>query len=646
MKLYKSLSLFLVVVLFQSCYSQQLELTTKNKRAEKVFRQGLELYNNYEPQRAKSQFLRAIEIDSLFVEAYQLVGSIFEEEKNYEKAIEYYEKSIEVDPDFFSNTFYLVANLYLKDGIYEKALSNLNNFIKYKNISHDLREEAYKKINNCEVAIELMKNPVPFEPKNLGTAINTSNSEYSPTLTADEQILYFTVSRPRDQYTLCETCKEEEDFYISFRKDGEWLPVRPFGKPVNTHGNEGAASISPDGMYFYFTACNRSDGYGSCDIYYSKREKGQWTVPVNMGPVVNGPYWDSQPTLAPDGKTLYLASARNGQMDIFVTVKDDDGKWGEPICLRKPVNTDKAEMTPFIHPDGKTLYFTSNGHPGMGGFDIFYSQKQDDGTWSEPENLGYPINTHKDEGFFIVNALGDKAYFATDQLGGYGKMDLYVFNLHESARPTSVTYLKGIVTNKSNNNRISANFELFDIKTGNLVVNSRSDEVNGEFLVCLPTNKNYALYVSKDGYLFYSENFALKGQHSKLKPYKKNIELQPIIKDEIVILRNIFFDFDKDILKNESVVELYKLLNLLNKNNTMAIEIRGHTDSFGLAEYNKRLSQNRALAVYNYLIEKGIDKNRLSYKGFGAEEPIDTNETEEGRANNRRTEFRVLSVIF
>ncbi len=645
-KFYTSFLILILITVISGmpACAQKQKLTTKNKKAISAYNNGLQYFDSRKLFQAEEEFKKAISIDPSFLEARQLLATLYEETKKNELAIEQYSKIQEINPDFFPNNYYLLGNLLMKEGRYEEALKNYESFVALNNVSEIIKKSAEEQIPPAQFAIEMKKNPVPFQPENLGSAINTPNGEYSPTLTADEEILYFTKLRPRDEYTMCATCKYEEDFFVSQKVNGQWTQARPLGHPINTHGNEGAATISPDGMYFIYTACNRSDGHGSCDLYISEREGGKWTRPENMGPVVNSSKWDSQPSIAPDGKTLYFASAREGNMDIYVSVMDDNGQWQTPVNLGKPINTDKQEMSPFIHPDGRTLYFISDGHPGMGGNDIFFTQKQPNGTWSEPVNLGYPINTHKDEGFFIVSASGTTAYFASDQLGGYGHYDLYSFELPEEVRPDPVYYLKGIITNRVTNEPIRAEFELFDINSGTLVVKSFSDEKDGSFLVCLPVNTDYALNVSKQGFLFWSEHFGF-GQTSDIaEPFVKNIKLQPIQTGEIVVMRNIFFDFDSDQLKPESVIELKKLIELLNDNAGMHIEIRGHTDNVGTAHYNKGLSERRAMSVYNYLIQQGIKKERLSYKGYGDSMPIATNETDEGRALNRRTEFRVTKI--
>ena len=301
-------------------------------------------------------------------------------------------------------------------------------------------------------------------------------------------------------------------------------------------------------------------------------------------------------------------------------------------------------MAPFIHPDDMTLYFSSKGHHGMGGLDLFYSRKDENNSWRKPVNLGYPINTYADEITLVVNAEGELAYISTDKSGSEGGQDIYSFRLYKEAQPLKATYFKGIVFDKESKKRLEARFELIDLSSGKIVIESRSDPVNGEFLLALPTNKDYALNISKKGYLFYSGHFALKGESSKAKPFIHDIPLQEIRIGETVVLKNIFFDTDQFDLKPESKTELEKLVSLLKNNGKIRIEISGHTDNEGTAAYNLSLSQNRARAVYDYLIQHGIPAARLTFAGYGLTKPVDTNDTEQGRANNRRTEFKIVSV--
>ena len=319
-----------------------------------------------------------------------------------------------------------------------------------------------------------------------------------------------------------------------------------------------------------------------------------------------------------------------------------DGSWSIPVNLGDSINTRFEEMAPFIHPDSRTLYFASRGHQGMGGYDLFLSRMDTGGNWTHPVDLGYPINTYADEINLVVNAKGDVAYISSDKLGGKGGMDIYSFKLYKEAQPVMVTYFKGIVFDKETKRRLEAKFELIDLASGKTVSRSSSDPVSGEFLLSLPTEKDYGLNVSRPGYLFYSDHFALRGESSKTKPFIYNVPLQPIRVGETVILKNIFFDTDKYDLKVESRSELARLIQLLKGNLSIHIEISGHTDNHGTADHNLVLSRNRPRAVYDYLIMNKIDASRLSYKGFGKTKPVTTNNTQEGRAKNRRTEFVII----
>ncbi|HNW88483.1 MAG TPA: OmpA family protein [Bacteroidales bacterium] len=635
-----------IFLILCTCFTfAQGKYTTTNQKAIKLFDKAIENFQSKDLMSCESNLLKALKEDDQFVEAHMLLANIFDEQKLTEKAILYYKNVIELDPEFYEGIYYNIGTDEFSIGKYDDAKQHFEKFLSYANQEPKYVKRSQFLLQSCNFAIKAIQNPVPFKPVNLGDSVNTENNEYSPSLTVDEQKLVITVLRPRDSYTI-HTQDKEEDFYMCVKTaDSVWGMARKIGAPLNSHGNEGAQSISPDGNILYFTICNRADGMGSCDLYVSERQGARWSTPVNMGVRVNSGAWDSQPSISPDGKTLYFASAREGgkgNMDIWQTTKNDNGVWTSPTNLSDSINTNMSEMSPFIHSDGKTLYFTSTGHPGMGGMDIFYSKLKDNGQWSTPKNLGYPINTFHDEGYLIVNARGNKAYFSSDQFGGQGGMDIYSFDLYEEARPTAVTFMKGTVYNSKNQKRIDAKFELIDLSTSQVVAQSFSDPLTGEFMVSLPTDRNYALNVSKEGYLFYSENFEIKGDHSKLKPFLKDVYMQPIETGSVVVLRNIFFDFDKFDLKPESQVELNRLVDLLNKNKTMKIEIGGHTDNKGSAEYNQKLSENRAKSVYEYLINKGIDKTRLSYKGYGLTKPIESNDSEEGRAINRRTEFKVI----
>ncbi len=638
----------ILIIIFLSTtalFSQDgIKLSTKSKKAIKYYEAATKFYDNYNNISCIEEAKKAITEDPQFIEAYFLIASTFSDMKETDAAIDYYQKAIAINNDFYPGAYYLLAGLQLSVGKYADAGDNFRKFLKFKGESPIKRKGAEKGLEVVNFALDQLEHPVPFDMKNMGENINSPNDEYLPAITADEQTLIITVRRPKDANTQSQASKLEEDFYISTQTDGIWSKAEPIGPPLNTHGNEGAQCISPDGQYIYYTACNRDDGLGSCDIYFSKKTANGWTTPVNLGAAVNTSAWESQPSITSDGKTLYFASSREGGkggMDIWKCIINDNGNFGNPINLGDSINTRYNELSPFIHPDNQTLYYASDGILGMGGKDIYFSRKNKEGIWTKPVNIGYPINTFADEINLMVNAKGNLAYFSSDKPGGYGKYDLYRFELYKEARPQMVSYMKGKVYDAENLRKLDAKFEVISLENGEVVAQSKANATSGEFLICLPVGKNYALNVSKDGYLFYSENIALDGIHSEIKPFKKDIPLKPIKVGEIVILKNIFFETDKFELKNESKVELDRLCALLKLNPVLKIEISGHTDNVGNEKYNLTLSENRARTVFEYLIANGIVKTRLTYKGYGLSKPIDNNNTEEGKANNRRTEFKV-----
>lgn len=630
---------------FFSSIQGQTGLATSSKKALKAFESAEMAFRFEEYRKAEELLKEAVAIDPLFFEAFILLGELYEQTKADSSAIDAYRRAVKLAPDKYPAAFFYLASLEFSNGMYEPALEHYEAYLSYKSTQEKNRKIAEKNVLNSRFAIEALKNPVPFAPVNLGRNINTEANEYFPCLTADNQTLLFTrLVQDAESFS-----GRQEDFFTSNWSGNEWQPATNIGPPINTIYNEGAPTLSADGNILIFTACESVNGYGPgrsgygrCDLFISERIGSSWSVPRNMERPVNTRHWESQPAVSSDGRSLYFVSNRDGYYDIYVTMMDDAGNWTEPEKLGKNINTDGYEGSVFIHPDNQTLYFSSDGHVGMGGLDIFMSRRDTAGEWGPPVNLGYPINTHKDENSILVSADGMLAMFASDREEGFGGLDLYAFELYEEVRPQFVTYLKGVVFDEKTGEKLHARFELTDLMNGEVAVRSFSNTGSGEFLVSLPTDRDYALTVSKDGYLFFSENFSLSGVHLTTDPYLKDIPMKPIKAGETVVLRNIFFETDKYDLKESSLVELQTLIDFMNHNSRIRMEIGGHTDDVGANEYNLHLSRNRAKAVHDYLVSAGVKTGRLVYKGYGASYPIDTNETEEGRANNRRTEFKVI----
>ena len=640
----KKIAVILLIILGAGNANAQ-RYYSANKKAIAQYEKTIKYWLQGKTVQAIKGFEKTLEIAPDFIEANFMLGDIYIDTKDMEKAKKYYLNGVLTDSSYYTKGWYWLANIEMNDGNYDMAKQYFSIFLILDKDNKDLQPLANKGIKEAEFREYAIANPIPFTPQNMGKMINTPYDEYLPALTADEQTLVITRKEPRKSTTTAMT-PEEEDFYIStLDTNGNWTMAERVSEPLNSNDNEGAQCISQDGRFIVFTICGEG-GLGSCDLYWSKKIGDRWSKPRNLGAAVNSRYWDSQPSFSIDGKTLYFTSNRpggKGGKDIWKTTLNENGRWNKAVNLGNSINTTQDETCPFIHYDDQTLYFASNGHIGMGGFDIFYSRKLNDTTWSMPTNIGYPINTSGEEMNLIVGASGNTAIFSSDKLDGYGGQDLYSFELYEDARPVPTTYMKGIVFDEKTNQRLAADFKIIDLENENEVVSATADPVTGSFLISLPVNKNYALNVSMDGYLFHSENIELLSGTPD-EPFLKNVGMKQLSVGESVVLKNVFFETNKYDLKDESRVELMKLHSFMQNNPAVSIEISGHTDNVGNDNDNQTLSENRAQAIYNFLIENGIEADRLSYKGYGETQPIDTNDTEEGRANNRRSEFKIKEI--
>ncbi|MDF2431969.1 MAG: hypothetical protein JWP44_1600 [Mucilaginibacter sp.] len=625
---------FLLFFLPILAFAQPRQYTTSNKEAIKYFAKANESLDENLYEDAVTQLKQSIEADGKFVEAHAVLADIYRRMHQHKLAIEQYDKVIELNPDFNRSVYLKIGEEEVNESHYNDALQHLNKYLTYPDITAQNNFYAQKLILDCKFSMQAISHPVPFKPINMGPAINTANDEYLPVATADESTLIFT-----------RKINNNEDFYKSVKVNGKWQTATYLSDRINTpQYNEGAQSISQDGKYLFFTGCNRPDGLGRCDIYISQKKGEDWAKPFDLPPPVNTSGWESQPSISADGRTLYFVSNRKGGYggyDIWRSALSEKG-WGEPENLGPNINTSFDEQSPFIHPDDSTLYFCSNGWPGLGGKDLFVSRMDKDGKWQKPENLGYPINSSGDENGLSLTANGTYAFFSSNHLDGLGGYDIYTFELPPNLRPHIVTYVKGKVSDAQTMQPLEVAVEIIDLQKNVPVYQDYSDATQGNFLATLTSGKNYGLNISKSGYLFHSENFSLIGHESK-NPFNITVLLQPIEVGNKVILNNIFFDINKFDLRPESLSELQKLVEFLNENPTVHIEISGHTDNVGNNEANQLLSENRAKAVYQYLITNKIDAAKLVYKGYGETQPIAPNTSEESRKLNRRTEFKIIA---
>jgi outer membrane protein OmpA-like peptidoglycan-associated protein/tetratricopeptide (TPR) repeat protein len=616
-----------------------------SRKAIKRFEEARTCLDQRDPLKAEEALRKAIKADEHFIEAYQLLAQLFYEQGRMEEAIGYYARTLEIDPEGNPEGYRLLAGLKLMNGDYEGALELAEYYLAFppellKNeaIAASIRE-------SCLFAMEAMQNPVPFQPENLGTAVNSEYSEYWPALSVDEQMLMFTVMLPGQEPAGEGQLYLQEDFFYSTWREGRWEPRIHAGSPLNTRDNEGAQSLTADGKILWFTACNRRDGQGMCDLYYSIWEDGGWTKPRNAGSPINSRFSEKHPAISADGRKLYFTSNRpggKGSYDLWVSFRKGTA-WSDPVNLGDSVNTAGLEQSPFIHPDQHSLYFASTGWPGMGQGDLFKTVRKQDGEWSRPRNLGYPINTHDDDMGLSLNARGDLAYFASDR-GEGTDTDIYTFKMPVEIRPVPVSYMQGRVYDSRTMKGIRAVLQLIDLDTEEAVMELESFAGEGDYLLSLPADRDYALNVSADGYLFYSEHFTFTGQHSLAEPFQRDVPLEAIRVGSVVVLHNVFYATDSDELVEASRAELNKLFDFLQKNSEIGVEISGHTDNTGTPGHNQILSEQRALSVVDYLEQRGIETGRMKARGYGEERPLADNGTEEGRARNRRTELKIIAI--
>ena len=630
--------LSLLLLLAGQALQAQYDPEKVNKKAAQLYSKALELAQNDDFKGGIAVLQQAVRIDNRYEDAYLSMAGMYGELKNYQDAIDNYEKARAIDSIYFMD-YNLPYSINLAGkGEFEKALQAVQLFLTVSNLNETSRKSGEYRQRCYQFALDYAASHpsgYKFQPQNMGDSINTKVSEYYPTVSLDGNTLIFT-RRVNDT---------NEDFYESFRTPGgTWSKARSLPGNINTNQNEAAQSVSIDGQWLIFNICNSPGGFGSCDIYISYRTADGWSTPENMGDSINSEFWEAAPSLSPDKKDLYFSSSRPGGYggsDIYVSHRLLNGHWSAAENLGPTINTIGEESTPFIHADNQTLYFNSTGHPGYGDNDLFVSRKGPNGSWSKPENLGYPINTIENDGALVVAADGKTAYYTSERSDTRGELDIYTFELREDVRPAQTLWVKGKVFDRSSRKGLPSSVVLTDLSTKEVISNLQTDET-GNYLITLPKGKDYAFNVNRKGYLFYSENFSLKNEQGDT-AFHIDIPLQPIEANAAIVLKNIFFDPNKFELKPESQVELDEVVQLLKDNPTIKIQINGHTDNSGNASDNKILSENRARAVTSYLVTKGIASTRLSSKGWGDTQPVADNTNTQGRAQNRRTEMTVIS---
>lgn len=612
-------------------------------KAVKFYDESKKAFYSGDKTRAIQLANQAVLYDSTLCEAHLLLADLYHDADSAGKEILHLNSALINGSKNTAQIYYRLGSAHFSFGNYENALSCYERCRQAEGTNHKWQPDIDDKSERCRFAMEAQKNPASEPVFPMPGNINSLNDDYWPSITIDGEMLVFTrLIKPGSQSRFA-----QEDFYSSRPDSNGWAAAKPIAE-INTPENEGAQSVSADGKLLFFTACNRNDGFGSCDIYFSRLKDGQWTIPANAGAPLNTMAWESQPSVSANADYLYFASNRpggKGQKDIWRCALNGFSSsgmpiWGKPENLGSSINTAGNELSPFIHFNDSLLYFVSDKWIGMGKNDVFFSKIINDTAWSKPENLGWPVNSNYDEQGFIVDATGRTAYFASNRIKTQG-YDIFTATLDVGIRPSPVTYLKGRVSDAETNLPLQAPLSLINLKKLTLVKNNILADENGEFTLCLPLGSDYAFNVSKPGYLFYSASFNLSEARGISDPFLAEIKLQPVKTGNSMVLRNLYFEFDSYEFLPESLPELEKLFAFLNENPALSVEIGGHTDNTGSSAYNQALSEKRAEAVVKYLVEKGIPASKMSFKGYGFSKPVAPNDTEEGKQQNRRTEITV-----
>ena len=620
---------------------------TTTKTALKYFKQSEDAKDSEERRELLN---KAIGAEPNYFEAHFEIGVRYFKAKKFALAKDHFQQVASICPEYSPYTYYILGKIYAAEEDWKNALANCKKFIAFEDIDDNEKYlEVKDAIHQLEAYVELFTKPVPFDPKPV-QGVDTPLDEYLGSLSPDNRHFYYirkTLVQPKAQGGMNPEPYYREFFTESSNTSNGWDGGTIMDRPFNDKYNNGAAAITADNKHMYFVICNNNQAE-YCDIWFSEFKNGLWGPLLKMGPEINSQVWDSQPTISYDGKTLIFSSLRSGGQggsDLWMSTKNDKGQWTSPVNLGDKINTPENELTPFIHSDSQTLYFASKGHVGLGGYDLFYSKKDSAGNWMKPRNLGYPINTEGDENSFFVSLDGKTGYFSTtrtddDKLKGPGGLDIFSFPLYPEARPEEVVFIEGTVR-REDNKPVKGEVEIVDMVTHE-VTKVDIDSTDGKY-VAIVSNKNDMLLTLKGEGVAFTSTVIEKDKTPVGEPTTVNVETKEIKIGEEYRLNDINFASNSSELNDKAKFIIKEFSGFLVKNPKIRISINGHTDNVGDDNQNLALSGIRAKAVYDYLVSLGIAAERMAHQGFGEKNPVASNNSEFGRAKNRRTEFVITA---
>ncbi len=667
------------VLLFVLCAFNITKINAQNttEAFEKDFKEAEGIYSTYyQDNKVESMsyskagfstaapiFLKLYKKDSTNANLAFKLGVCYKSSRRYRaQCIYYFSKAASsISPEYKGESYKerkapILSIKYLADAYhlnyqFDKAIKTYERYIavmKQNNKSDKVViAQAVREIEMCKTGKELVANPIKIKITSLGTNLNSTYADYSPVISADQTTIFFTTTRIETKGEIKDDGGNYmEDIYMSKKVDGVWSVAKSIGPTINTEKHEASVGISSDGQ----TILIYKDDDGDGNIYSTSLEGNVWSAPVKLNENINSKHWEPSAAISADGSMLYFTSNKPGGFggsDLYSSKRMPNGEWGKSENMGSVINTAYDEDGPFIHPDGVTLAFSSNGHRSMGGFDVFTSMNSGS-AWTTPENVGYPINTTDDDIYFVLSPDNKTAYFSSFREGGTGEKDNYTATFIDR-KATPLTLIKGNVIMESGSAAKNIEITVTDNETETILGTYRANSLTGEFLFILTPGKNYNITYQSPGHLFYSENMEIALKSNYYEVYKP-VTLKPIVVGSKIILNNIFFDFDKSTLRPISNVEIKNLVSLLKANPTMKVEISGHTDSKGDDAYNQKLSEERAQMVVNKLIESGISAEQMTAKGYGKTMPdadnnkLDGSDDPAGRQLNRRVELKIIEI--